>query len=438
MEKNGCGAMNKTLFIRSLFTILGLIFSLKLAFTLYISLDEFTYTHAAWLVSGGKIPYRDFPLFHPPLLELALSSLFFFTQSAFWAVLFSRALFGLMLFVTALLVQREAKSQIGFTLTLCLGVFSSWMTEIRPDGLALFLFLLANFFLSKKQHILSGILISLSLFSSEKALVYAPALIVPILLRYDLKSLLRVVLPAIISTLLLFGSLLYFATLNSVWEFLVSWAYRHETLYPRRDPWSDLLGYAPQLILLIGFAFVSLRRDLKFSAQWLALLILGSISYFLQCGPFGYSLLPAILALLILASKGLREVTESRLSPERQQLVLTFITLVFVFFAPTKEVQNQKQLNALSLIDEKVSKDSCVYDNSGFAVTREHATYWYFTDQLVRDTYMSRFEIDVPSEIQSKQCEAMVVDERFGRLSKVLQEELRKIFPNCQGLVCFR
>ena len=246
VEKNGCGAMNKTLFTRLLLTILGFLFSLKLALLLYLSLDEFTYTHAAWLVSQGKIPYRDFPLFHPPLLEIALSSVFFLTQSALKGVLFSRSIFAILLFATALLVKRESKSSIGFVLTLCLGVFSSWMTEIRPDSLALFLFLSANLSLSKKNYLFSGLLISLSLFSSEKALVYAPALIIPIIFERDLQALIRVIIPALLFSSIFYGGLMYIAGPNWVTEFLVTWAFQHETLYPKRSPWISLNQYLPQ------------------------------------------------------------------------------------------------------------------------------------------------------------------------------------------------
>jgi hypothetical protein len=420
--------------------LLGSIFALKLGFTLWISLDEFTYTHAAWMISNGQLPYKDFPLFHPPLLEIVLSPLFFVTDSAFLSVMIARTLLAVNLVTAAILVERlsKAKPGIAFTLTLCVGTFSSWMTEIRPDSLALTLFLFSFYFLEKNRLVLSAIILSLALFTSEKGIIYAPVLAIPLLVSGRFKAAIQLTLITICLTLAFYALLCAVVGFDAAYEFLVGWAIRHETLYPRRSPFNDLIAYSGQLLFLSFFSAIAVFRDYKRNIHWAVLLFLALISYFSQRGPYAYSLLPAVLALIILSSAGIsRLVTRAGLV----QLILpcqlvTF--LVLIFFAPLREQQNTRQLDALKLIDETIPAESCVYDNSGFAVTRNHASYWYFTDELVRNLFMKEFEVEVPQSISLNNCSAMIIDERFSRLSPLLRGELIKLFPNCKGLVCFR
>src|SRR3954466_1058866 len=47
-----------------------------LAFAKHLSLDEAQYAHAAWLVSRGEVPYRDFFEVHLPLVYQALAPVF--------------------------------------------------------------------------------------------------------------------------------------------------------------------------------------------------------------------------------------------------------------------------------------------------------------------------------------------------------------------------
>ena len=141
---------------------------------------------------------------------------------------------------------------------------------------------------------------------------------------------------------------------------------------------------------------------------------------------------------MILAAKGIQSTLSKTHLDSRLDFLSAAILAAFLIVAPVGATTNLKQLSALSLVDRSIPEDACVYDNAGFAVTREHASYWYFTDELVRKLFMAKFEIEVPDEIQQKHCEAMILDERFGRLSNRLQSELKLIFPACEGLVCFR
>ena len=110
------------------------------------SIDEFQYAHAAWLVSHGKLPYRDFFEFHFPLPYLGYS--LFVTDDPGsiahlrWVML---ACFALTSYALYRINRRE-----GLALALTAPIvaatttpFVFFATELRPDAVAFGLFLSA-------------------------------------------------------------------------------------------------------------------------------------------------------------------------------------------------------------------------------------------------------------------------------------------------------
>ena len=63
-----------------LIVILVLLFTqtVLLSMSKIFAIDEFTYAHAAWLVSNGQLPWRDFFEIHVPFLYQLLSMVFTF------------------------------------------------------------------------------------------------------------------------------------------------------------------------------------------------------------------------------------------------------------------------------------------------------------------------------------------------------------------------
>ncbi|WP_141325761.1 hypothetical protein [Myxococcus sp. AB025B] len=128
--------------------LLGLgVLAARLALHKAFSIDEFQYAHAAWLVSKGQVPYRDFFEVHFPLVYQALAPLFWLLGDSPRGVLALRAamlvpLLGSCVAVAAL-NRREGRGVrwLGPVLLLSLVPFTRFATELRPDALSTALFL---------------------------------------------------------------------------------------------------------------------------------------------------------------------------------------------------------------------------------------------------------------------------------------------------------
>src|SRR5450432_1007740 len=110
------------------------------------SIDEFQYAHAAWLVSHGALPYRDFFEFHFPLPYLGYS---LFVNDSPGSIAHLRlvmlASFALTSFALYRINRREG---VALALTAPIVAATSapfvfFATEIRPDAVAFSLFITA-------------------------------------------------------------------------------------------------------------------------------------------------------------------------------------------------------------------------------------------------------------------------------------------------------
>ncbi|MFP2913098.1 hypothetical protein ACLESD_50460, partial [Pyxidicoccus sp. 3LFB2] len=121
--------------------------ALRLALHKAFSIDEFQYAHAAWLVSRGQVPYRDFFEVHLPLVYQVLAPLFLVLGDDPLNVLALRASMLVPLAgacaAVAVLNRREGRAAVLLApvLLLALPPFVRFATEVRPDALAIALFL---------------------------------------------------------------------------------------------------------------------------------------------------------------------------------------------------------------------------------------------------------------------------------------------------------
>lgn len=425
----------------TLFKTIVLFVSITLALRLAFTLDEFTYSHASWLVSRGELPYRSFALLHPPFVELLFSPVFWLTNDGVTALLTIRCLVAVLFFGTLLLLEKfnQGRAIPGLTMLLALsfGVFGSWMLELRPDSLALGLVFASIFFVGKTRDTFAAICLGLAAFTSEKAWIYGAAIPLGIVFTASERDrFLRLTLIALTVTLFLYSGLVFFAGFGPVKKFLFDWAVSHETAYLRRGAFEQLGPFAIEFAIFFCLGGVGIVRTLKSGVDLkdrilFFLLILGFISYWVQRGAYIYSLLPVAGPLVLFASRSIPQPKFE--TPRWLPIVFIALTLLPLFALPDS---NREQLILLRNIEEKVPQESCVYDNSGTAVTRPHVRFYFFTDALMRKIFWKELETEVPKEIVVKQCFALIKDKRFYELPPNLQKWLNSYFPKCENQLC--
>jgi hypothetical protein len=154
--------------------------------------DEFEHLHAAWCISQGLVPYRDFFEHHTPWYHAALSwamriyrpeaspdravDFLFLARESSWA------LTGTILACTFLVAKRVRDDATAWAATAMLAntpMFLDKSLEVRPDLLAVVFLLLANLPLrgglrNRRGLFASGALLAGSVLSSQKALFVLP------------------------------------------------------------------------------------------------------------------------------------------------------------------------------------------------------------------------------------------------------------------------
>lgn len=167
----------------------------------YFDADEFEHLHFAWCISKGMVPYRDFFEHHPPWFHYALAALMPFYQvdrrfdDTLAFICLARRI-DLMLaaaalaltFLLARLWRGSRSGWIAMPLLATTPVFARKTFEIRPDVLALVLWLgclvalvraLSAPSLSARRRAmlfgLSGLLLGSAIMSTQKVLMVMPA-----------------------------------------------------------------------------------------------------------------------------------------------------------------------------------------------------------------------------------------------------------------------
>jgi len=408
------------------------------------TLDEFTYAHSAWLISQGERPYRDFALLHPPLVELLFAPVFWVTEHSLEALLIIRVTLALLLVLCIGSLERLNLRYAPFGVTAMIalgcGIFPSWMLEIRPDSVAVILTIFAIVVLEQGRTLLSASLVALALFSSEKVLIYGAALPLALLVsKRETKEFYRFVFCGAVVATILFGLQILWVGWLPTKLFYIDWTVAHELAYSATTGISQLapfyfeIGIFSVLTLLgIGKTLLSFRSatDQQSLQQNLALflmLILGLVSYLVQRGAYPYSLLPALAPSIVFCA---------RLFPNRLRTgQIAFVGLLLLLFVPLSE-DNREQRELLSNIEIKVPPDSCVYDNSGTAVTRDHVAFYFFTDALMRKLFQSSFSDELLNLIKEKDCRWMIKDFRYRELPPQFRKQLEEMFPVCTGSLC--
>lgn len=454
-------------------------FSLEKAY----SVDEFQYAHGAWKVAQGEVIYRDFFEHHFPLVHQILGLVWTGLDDNPHNIRVLRLamlpFLALTVFAAASLNRRwlhrrwgHATGWVTAIVLLAMLNFQSLATEIRPDPIALSLFLTALAVLGSRRlspavrGALSGALLTVSVWGSQKVLYYG--LVFPAAFLADLLALRRerrrgsprhafllghppAFAAGSLAVLVPIGLYLLITGSADDWfHWCLQWSFVHQTHYPSVSWMTNLEGFTLDHVALYPFAAVgvwqSLRRLRRLRrlqrsprADSPEVLLLGALvtataSYVWQTAAYLYSLLPLTAMLSIFAARGLvwcfralRVLARPRPRLAAYATVLLVLLLVGELshvrtaFARMLRVQNAPQHEMLQEIADMTTVDDPVYNITGNQVTRPAVHYFYFTDAVVRSLLADRLAEEIPEAILRKGCTVYSHDNRAETLPRPLQ-----------------
>jgi hypothetical protein len=444
--------------------------AVRLALHKAFSIDEFQYAHAAWLVARGQVPYRDFFEVHFPLVYQVLAPLFLVLEDSPLHVL---ALRGAMLVplagacvAVAALNRREGPIAVLLApvLLLALPPYVRFATEIRPDALAIALFLGALAALSARpatrwSGFAAGALFAASVWGSQKVLFYGG--LVGAVLAVDL-VVRRGRAPALVPTPRAFlagaGAVLaavaVYLTLTGSWaawwKWCFVWAAEHQRRYvgfPSSKYLLPALREQPWLFTLAALGFAaSVRRWWRSgTARWsdsdgLLLLAVPATfgSYALQRAPFPYSLLPFLGVLAPFMARGAVEVLGWLRTPFTR--MAGAVTLAALLAGQGLRLEalldgggNARQREVLARLATLTGPDDVVYDNSGGYVSRPHAHFYFYTDAFWRGAAAGLLAREIPEALLATGCAVRLDDLRTSGLPPSLRRFLDTYYQPYDG-----
>ena len=433
--------------------------ALRLALHKAFSIDEFQYAHAAWLVAQGQVPYRDFFEVHFPLVYQLLAPLFAVLGDDPRNVLALRVAMLVPLAgacaAVAVLNRREGRvaALLAPVLLLALPPFVRFATEVRPDALAIALFLGALAALSLRpatpvRGFAAGALLAAAVWGSQKVLFYGG--LVGAVLAVDL-AVRRGRGPALVLKPRAFlagaGSVLaavaaYLTVSGSWgawWQWCFVWASEHQRHYPGFSSDKYLLpalAEQPWLFTLaaLGFAATGRRWWRSGPTRWSDpdLLLLLAVpatfgSYALQRAPFPYSLLPFLGVLAPFMARGVAEVFGWLRSPGARAVGAGALAALL------DGGGNARQREVLARIATLTGPEDVAYDNSGGYVSRPHAHFYFYTDAYLRGAIAGTLAREIPEALVASGCVLRVDDLRTSGLPPTLRHFLSEHYQPLDG-----
>ncbi|MBN8465037.1 hypothetical protein JYJ95_00825 [Corallococcus exiguus] len=429
----------------------------RLALHKAFSIDEFQYAHAAWLMSHGQMPYRDFFEVHFPLVYQLLTPLFWLLGDDPRNVVALRAAMLVPLAGACVSVfvlnRREGRiaALLAPVLLLCTPGFLHFATEVRPDALtaALFLGALAALAVqpgSVRSSFLAGALLVASAWGSQKALFFGG--LVTALLLADL-LMRRNGSPALISAPRAFFAGIIAATSavaayltvtgswGAWWRWCFVWASEHQRNYPGfswREYLVPALGAQPAFFVLAAVGFVATFLRLLKHPRTPDLLLFVAVpatfgAYALQRAPFPYSLLPFLGVLAPFAARGVFVVLSGLRTPAVRTVGVAGLGCLFAVQTAQVELSldgggNARQREVLARIAALTGPGDVVYDNSGGYVSRPHAHFYFYTDAYLRGSLAELLSDEMPRVLLEQGCVLRVDDLRTSGLPPALRDFL--------------
>jgi hypothetical protein len=433
----------------------------------FFTVDEFQYIHATWLVSEGEVPYRDFYEHHFPLSYVLHAPLLWSDGS------FPERALGLRLAVflwwvgcvgvaSAWAARLSGDAKVGLlagALGLLLGFSAMSAIDFRADNFGAFLLLAGCAWLEmnrgaarRGRAILGGIVLALAIAMTQKMLFVVGATVVgwwawdalraregraPFLPRPG----------ACLAGGLAVGALALalaaaFGVLASGFEITILQAIEHEALYPAVSGWlywKPFLAAAPissaLLVLFAGLYFV-LARD-GFWGVPLAVSLLGGVLVQAQY-PYNYVFPCLVVALLAARGFGLSLAWLDRRFERVPAWTPLLYLLAFGLAADQGRfllgtTSNAHQLEILSKIERTTGPDDVVIDNSGGALFRPHASYYYHHGDAHRLMFEDYFRDELVGDYRESEALLWIMDYRLRELPKPVHDYFQRHYVRVDG-----
>lgn len=481
--------------LRVLASLLVLLYFASLAVDLahikYFSWDEFEHAHAAWLIRHGWIPYKDFFELHLPLLYQVLSPLWLLLGDQPQNILYLRYAMLFFLFLGLIPLMRLATHRslsyapFGAITALSTLYYVTFSIEIRPDSLAFILYLCSLAILystllsSFKRAFISGLLLTLSVWGSQKVFYYGTPFVAAFFVdsytlikrkdHFILGHPIAFLLGSFSFLMVIFLYLLTTESFEGIWRWCFSYIFESQNDavgFSWQRGMVSMIRYHWWLFLLAGYGVFASIRTMKeakdrslLSPELITLFSLPStfLSYSLQRVPYEYSLIPFSGMLAIFAARGLTEIffqwEDRPQSDHRHYLFMALSLCVFLAFI-LKVIANQVklegaktnhyQLNILAQIDQLVAPDDACYDNTGNFVSRPHSYFFFFTDSLMRRTKVNMLSREIPMALRKSETVMVFNGGRYPAMPhsvksfinhhyKIYNDEIRFLGQTFQG-----
>lgn len=441
----------------------GLIRVINLGLNRVFVLDEFYYAHQSWLASWSGHGISEL-IFKGEHFMTALAYLPFTVMAANdpGNLIFLRvgSLAFLLLgvaFSSSVACKMNPTFKVSAVicpiLLLSMGHFLKFGSQIRPDMIALSLFLLTLVFLlnqsyhSRLSSSLAAIALMVAVLVSAKAAVYGASLglvfIYEILFRKkDNDELFKYPCSFFFTSLggvFLFVSLLLMSgQMDTFWQGKVQTTLDHQKHYPKIDPASFIKLFLEQDFLVVRLSFLGIflyvyQNIKEFMASRkmpsgislvLVFACIGAwLSFFLQKAPYPYSLLPAIVFSAIFATYSLCFLIQ-KLPPKFSHHPRVVVPAVIVFCALAVldiyrksdiDRYNHRQLEILSSIGQLTDVDDTVYDMSSSFVFRPHAHHLLIMDRFRINLYKDQVIRELPQVLKDRETALFIYDVRFNK-----------------------
>jgi hypothetical protein len=435
--------------------------------TRFFTIDEYQWGHATWLVSEGKVPYRDFYEHHLPFGYL-LHSLFLpdgpsFTERALVLrkIAFAYILVAGSILALATYVGRRGPYESLLSLIVPISVGFGLMSAIdyRGDNWSAFTLLCCLSVLEMNQTVrrpwlaaAAGILFSAAILMTQKAILlggFAVALMFLLSVWHQLStspplwlsrfSAQRIYFPGVffvaaalpVAALVALGA--WVGQLEQAFQIAFVQSLQHEQLYPGFSAWKYFDPYFRHVpwtsgVLAAGATLYLVRGRERFWALPTLAVIVGGMGV---KAPFPYNFVLGSILIGTCAIKGYCEAV--RWSARRWPGLTGALPLFYLLPLPLALVQvgfvqgtttNEEQLQTLRLIEAHSKPDDVVIDSEGSALFRPHRSYYWYQGAAHVKMFEHYYRGDFVFDLRSSEALFWINGFRTGQLPAAAKDYL--------------
>lgn len=426
------------IFVYSLVIILAIaivFLIVGLSFSRYLVPDEFEHLHAAWLVSQGQVPYKDFFEHHTPLLWYLLAPIFLLFKSPIVIVVLARLLILLFLALVFFLVYKITADMFSkwsgifaiFTLSTTF-LYIQNTIEIRPDTPMIFFWLISWFYFlkatkndSSKYYIYTGLFLSVAFLFKQVIILALPAYLIVLFFKkrkFILKNSISLIASfltiqlAVLAVFYFCEGLNQYLNLNFWWNLKINNYYYFPILNgPKRYLYYDWFLY---LLGILGLSIIIKKwineKTVKIS-ELLAIVFLIILALFLILlanAPYTHYWPPILIVLSMFAGNLLNHL----IFVLKNKLIFKIVIIYFIFFILNNFFigsfyiglfNNKQQIERINLILKITKNNDEVFSGDGeYVPMRPHANYyWFLTDNMMAARQKGKMDINFVEYIKN-------------------------------------